>query len=80
MIIIEEANPRLLAFINGELDVSNPVPPDLIHNVLDGNDKLRAPLAKRGIQHIQQFMPSITFEYFNMDGSSAANCSRMSTK
>ncbi|MEP6943703.1 MAG: ABC transporter substrate-binding protein [Betaproteobacteria bacterium] len=76
MIIIEEANPRLLAFINGELDVSNPVPPDLIHNVLDGNDKLRGPLAKRGIQHVQQFMPSITFEYFNMDDPIVGGYSR----
>jgi oligopeptide transport system substrate-binding protein len=65
--IIEESNPRLLAFVKGELDVSNPVPPELIYNVLDGNGKLKPELAKRGIRHIRQFMPSITFEYFNMD-------------
>jgi len=76
MIIIEEANPRLLAFINGELDVSNPVPPDLIYNVLDGNGKLKPELAKRGIRHIQQFMPSITFEYFNMDDPIVGGYSR----
>ena len=33
--IIEEANPRLLAFQKRELDLANPVPPDLIGNVLD---------------------------------------------
>jgi ABC-type transport system substrate-binding protein len=67
MIIIEESNPRLLAFINGELDVSNPVPPDLIYNVVDGNGKLKPDLAKRGIEYLRNYMPSITFEYFNME-------------
>jgi ABC-type transport system substrate-binding protein len=67
MIIIEESNPRLLAFINGELDVSNPVPPDLIYNVLGGNGKLKPDLAARGIQYLRNYQPSITFEYFNMD-------------
>ena len=42
MIIIEESNPRLLAFIKGELDVSNPVPPDLIYNVLDAQRQAQA--------------------------------------
>jgi ABC-type transport system substrate-binding protein len=76
MIIIEESNPRLLAFIKGELDVSNPVPPDLINNVLDGKSKLKPELAKRGIRHVQQFMPSITFEYFNMDDPVVGGYSR----
>ncbi len=67
MNILEEANPRLLAFIKGELDISNPVPPDLISNVLDGRNKLKPELAKRGIRHIQGIQPSITFEYFNME-------------
>ena len=65
--IIEESNPRLLAFVKGELDVSNPVPPELIYNVLDDKGRLKPELAKRGIRHIRQFMPSITFEYFNME-------------
>ncbi len=46
--ILEESNPRLLAFIKGELDVSNPVPPDLILNVLDGNNKLKPDLSQEG--------------------------------
>ncbi len=65
--VIEESNPRLLAFVKGELDVSNPVPPELIYNVLDDKNKLKPDLAKRGIRHIRQFMPSITFYYFNID-------------
>jgi oligopeptide transport system substrate-binding protein len=76
MLIIEESNPRLLAFINGELDVSNPVPPELIYNVLDDKGKLKPELAKRGIRHIRQFMPSITFEYFNMDDPVVGGYSR----
>ena len=67
MNIIEETNSRMLAFIKGELDVSNPVPPDLIYNVLDARNKLKPELAKRGIRHIQGIQPSIAFEYFNME-------------
>ncbi len=67
MSILEEGNSRLLAFVKGELDIANPVPPDLIHNVLDANNKLKPDLAKRGISHIQGIQPSITFEYFNME-------------
>ncbi len=76
MIIIEESNPRLLAFINGELDISNPVPPELIYNVLDDKGKLKSELAKRGIRHIRQFMPSITFWYFNMEDPIVGGYSR----
>jgi peptide/nickel transport system substrate-binding protein len=76
MIIIEETNPRLLAFIKGELDISNPVPADLIYNVLDAKNKLKPELAQRGIRHIRQFMPSITFEYFNMDDPVVGGYSR----
>ncbi len=67
MNIIEESNSRVLAFIKGELDISNPVPPDLIYNVLDAHNKLKPELAKRGIRHIHGIQPSITFEYFNME-------------
>jgi ABC-type transport system substrate-binding protein len=76
MIIIEESNPRLLAFINGELDISNPVPADLIYNVLDSHGQLKPDLAKRGLRHVQSYMPSITFEYFNMDDPVVGGYSR----
>jgi oligopeptide transport system substrate-binding protein len=76
MSIIEESNPRLLAFINGELDVSNPVPSDLIYNVVDDKGRLKPELAKRGIRHIRYFQPSITYEYFNMDDPVVGGYSR----
>ncbi len=65
--ILEESNPRLLAFIKGELDISNPVPPDLILNVLDTNNKLKPELAQKGIILARGIQPAITFEYFNME-------------
>ena len=65
--ILEESNPRLLAFVKGELDISNPVPPDLILNVLDANNNLKPELAQKGIRLARGIQPAITFEYFNMD-------------
>ncbi len=65
--ILEESNPRLLAFIKGELDISNPVPPDLILNVLDANNKLKPEFAQKGITLARGIQPAITFVYFNMD-------------
>ena len=65
--ILEESNPRLLAFIKGELDASNPVPPDLILNVLDSDNKLKPELAEKGIKLARGIQPAITFEYFNME-------------
>jgi len=66
--IIEESNPRLLAFINRELDISNPVPADLIMNVMDaGTNQIKPDLAKRGITLVRGIQAAITFEYFNMD-------------
>ncbi len=65
--IIEESNPRLLAFQRREIDMSNPVPPDLTWNVLDPGNKLKPHLAEQGVLHVRAIQPSITFEYFNMD-------------
>jgi oligopeptide transport system substrate-binding protein len=65
--ILEESNPRLLAFIKGELDISNPVPPDVILNVLDVNNKLKPELAEKGMILARGIQPAITFEYFNME-------------
>ncbi len=65
--IIEESNPRLLAFQKRELDIANPVPPDLIGNVLEPGNRLKPELAAQGITLVRGIQPSITFEYFNMD-------------
>ena len=63
--IIEESNPRLLAFDNGELDYIG-VPTDLVQKVLTG-DKLKPELAARGIVLGRGVQPSIVYTYFNME-------------
>jgi ABC-type transport system substrate-binding protein len=64
--IIEESNPRLLAFMNRELDFVA-VPVDLIRNVLDPGDKLKAGFSAQGVQMWRAVQPAITYTYFNMD-------------
>jgi oligopeptide transport system substrate-binding protein len=63
--IIEEAQPRLLAFDRGQLDYAS-VPASLAPTVLDG-DKLRPALAKRGIVLHRLVEPSLAFFFFNLD-------------
>src|SRR5215470_4371375 len=57
--IIEESNPRLLAFENRELDFVA-VPVDLIPNVLDANDKLKPRYTGAGVQMWRGVQPAIT--------------------
>jgi ABC-type transport system substrate-binding protein len=64
--IIEESNPRLLAFENGELDFMA-VPVDLVRNVLDPHDKLKPRFTQRGVQMWRGIQPAITYTYFNME-------------
>src|SRR6266536_456899 len=64
--IIEESNPRLLAFEKGELDFAA-VPVDLVRNVLDPADKLKPTFAQRGVQMWRGVQPAITYTYFNME-------------
>jgi ABC-type transport system substrate-binding protein len=64
--IIEEANPRLLAFERGQLDYIE-VPVDLVANVLTPENKLQPRLAKAGIVLQQGIQPSITYTFFNME-------------
>ena len=64
--IIEESNPRLLAFEQGDLDYVA-VPPDLVSNALDPGNKLKPRLAKEGITLARGIQPAITYSYFNMD-------------
>ena len=63
--IIEESQPRLLAFDRGALDYVS-VPASLAPTVLDG-DKLKPALAQRGIVLHRQAEPSLAFFFFNMD-------------
>ncbi|MET0681702.1 MAG: ABC transporter substrate-binding protein [Casimicrobiaceae bacterium] len=64
--IIEESNPRLLAFEQGDLDYVA-VPPDLVPNVLDPGNRLKPRLVKEGITLARGIQPAITYSYFNME-------------
>ena len=64
--IIEESNPRLLAFNSGALDYAN-VPSDLSDTVLDGSGHLRPDYVQRGIILARVTQPALQYAYFNMD-------------
>ena len=63
--IIEEGNPRLLAFKEGSLDYEY-VGTDLVGSILE-NGKLSKELASKGVGHFRVMDPAIAFEYFNME-------------
>jgi len=63
--IIEEAQPRLLAFRRGELDYVD-VPSSLAETVLDGAN-LKPDLAKAGVRLHRQVDPALAFTFFNME-------------
>ena len=63
--IIEEAQPRWLAFLNGELDILW-VPPEFISRAAP-NDSVAPNLARRGVQMRQIVMPITRHVYFGMD-------------
>ena len=64
--IIEEANPRLLAFEKGALDYLE-VPVDLVANVLEPDNALKSRFAKAGVTLQRGTMPSILYTLFNME-------------
>jgi ABC-type transport system substrate-binding protein len=64
--IIEESNPRLLAFEQRDLDLVA-VPPDLVDNVLDPGNRLKARFADKGIALARGIQPAIAYSYFNME-------------
>ncbi|MHB8493321.1 MAG: ABC transporter substrate-binding protein [Casimicrobiaceae bacterium] len=64
--IIEEAQPRLLAFRQGDLDYVA-VPNELVTKVLDAHDALRPDFAKAGVRLARRVQPAIAYVYFNMD-------------
>jgi len=63
--IIEEAQPRVLAFEKGELDLLQ-IPSDLAPNLLDG-DKLKPEYAKRNVVLHRELEPALAFTYFNLE-------------
>jgi ABC-type transport system substrate-binding protein len=64
--IIEESNPRLLAFRNQEIDYVG-VPADLVWNVLDPPATLKPEIARDGVVLGRGVQPAITYTYFNME-------------
>ena len=63
--VIEEDQPRLLAFNSGRLDLLE-LPRALADNVLAGST-LKPDYARRGVGLHRQIEPSLSFVFFNMD-------------
>ena len=63
--IIDEGQPRWLAFLNEELDLAFPVPPEFIETAAPGG-RLAPHLARRGIKHARVLNADHTLTYFNM--------------
>jgi ABC-type transport system substrate-binding protein len=64
--VIEESNPRLLAFEKGDVDYMQ-VPADLVPNVLGPDNTLQPRFAKAGVTLARGLQPAITYTFFNMD-------------
>ena len=64
--IIEENQPRWLAFLNGEHDLVDEIPYDLA-NLIIPNSKLAPNLVKRGIQMDRDYRASVDMALFNME-------------
>ena len=63
--IIEESQPEILAFTQGDLDYVA-LGGDDTKRVME-NGKLRPDLVRRGVRHFRFGAPSLTFTYFNLD-------------
>jgi oligopeptide transport system substrate-binding protein len=63
--VIEESQPRWLAFLNDELDWIN-LPYEFKSMALPDGKHLAPWLAKRGIRYIESIDPDVTYLYFNM--------------
>jgi ABC-type transport system substrate-binding protein len=64
--VLEEQQPRWLAFLKGEVDYLQPFPLDFVGELLD-NGKLKPELAARGIHHELLLRPNTWWAYFNME-------------
>jgi ABC-type transport system substrate-binding protein len=63
--IIEETQPRWLAFLNAQIDYV-PVPGEFVNQAMP-NGRVAPNLAKQGIQGYRSLNPDLAFTYFNMD-------------
>ena len=64
--IIEAAQPRWLAFLNGQHDIIERMPPEFIDIAMPGG-KIAPHLARRGIRGKRTLTSDVTFLYFNME-------------
>jgi ABC-type transport system substrate-binding protein len=64
--VIEESNPRFLAFQQNSLDYMA-VPLDLVANVLDGGNALKREFAARKVTLQRDVQPAINYLYFNIE-------------
>jgi oligopeptide transport system substrate-binding protein len=64
--VIEEGQPRWLAFLKREVDYLQPFPLDFVGELLD-NGKLKPALAAKGIRHELLLRPNTWWAYFNME-------------
>lgn len=72
--IIEESQPEILAFSQGDLDYVA-LGGDDMRRVME-NGKLRPDLAKAGVRHLRFGAPWITFTYFNLDDPTVGGYSK----
>jgi len=63
--IMEESNPRMLAFEGRALDYVN-LPPEFADRALDAANRLRPEYAARGVAMERLTQPSLQYAYFNM--------------
>ena len=63
--IIEESQPRWLAFLNGQIDYIN-VPGEFVNQAMP-NGRVAPNLARLGIQGYRSLNPDSAFTYFNME-------------
>ncbi|MDQ2963131.1 MAG: ABC transporter substrate-binding protein [Pseudomonadota bacterium] len=64
--VIEEQQPRWLAFLKREVDYLQPFPLDFVDELLD-NGKLKPGLAAKGVHHELLLRPNSWWAYFNME-------------
>ena len=64
--VIEESQPRWLAFLQGQLDILDPVPTDMM-GVAAPNRRLAPFLEKRRVKAAFTPMSDVTLSYFNME-------------
>ncbi|MFO1323118.1 MAG: ABC transporter substrate-binding protein [Burkholderiales bacterium] len=64
--VLEESQPRVLAFEKGDLDYVA-IPTDLVPNVMGPDGRLKPRFLKAGVRNERGVQPSIVYTFFNME-------------